>query len=182
MKDINNDGVVDANDRTVVEGVYAKYNYSFGFNVGYKGFQLDAFFQGVEGVANRVNNWGIDPFQQGTAPTTKWRNAWTPQNQSNTLPAIYVAGYAGVAAYAGSTYYLQDASYMRLKNVMLTYTFPSNIAKSIKSKGLSVYVSADNLFTITDYEGGDPERVSRSGNFSQYPQAVIMNAGFNIQF
>ncbi len=182
MKDINGDGVVDANDRTVVDGVYAKYNYSFGFNVGYKGFQLDAFLQGVEGVANRVNNWGIDPFQQGTPPTTKWRNAWTPQNPTNALPAIYVSGYAGVAAYAGSTYYLQDASYLRLKNVMLTYTFPGNIAKAIRSKGLSVYVSADNLFTITDYEGGDPERVSRAGNFSQYPQAVILNGGLNIQF
>lgn len=182
MKDMNGDGVVDANDRTVVDGVYAKYNYSFGFNVGYKNFQLNAFLQGVQGVANRVTNWGIDPFMQGTAPTTKWRNAWTPQNPTNTLPAIYIAGYSGVAAYSGSTYYLQDASYLRLKNVMLTYTFPSKITKAIHGKGLSVYVSADNLFTITDYEGGDPERVSRSGNFSQYPQAIIVNGGFNVQF
>lgn len=182
MKDIDNDGDVDADDRMVVDGAYADYIYSFGFNVGFKGFNLSAFFQGVEGLKNRVNNWAIDPFQQGTAPTTKWRNAWTPQNRSNELPAIYVAGYSGVANYVASTYYLQDASYLRLKNILLSYTFPERIFSRIKAKDLSVYVSAENVFTITNYEGGDPERSSVTGNFAQYPQARIMNLGFNIKF
>src|SRR5690606_16276163 len=139
MKDQNKDGVVDADDRIVVSGAYPDYLYSFGFNVDYKGFSLSTFFQGVEGLKNRVNNWGIDPFMQGTAPTTKWRNAWTPENPTNELPAIYIAGYQGVASYTGSTYYLQDASYLRLKNVMLSYTFPQSIFSQIGAKGLSVY-------------------------------------------
>ncbi|ALJ01775.1 hypothetical protein DC20_22150 (plasmid) [Rufibacter tibetensis] len=182
MKDQNGDGVVDANDRIVVDGAYPDYTYSFGFNVGYKGFNLNVFFQGVEGLKARVNNWGVDPFMQGTAPTTKWRNAWTPENPTNTLPALYIAGYPGVANYGGSTYYLQDASYLRLKNLILSYDIPTTLASRIRSKGLSVYVSVDNPFTWTDYEGGDPERASMSGNFSQYPQAKIYNAGFNVRF
>jgi TonB-linked SusC/RagA family outer membrane protein len=182
MKDQDGDGDVDADDRIVVKGAYPEFTYSFGFNVGYKGLNLNAFFQGVEGQQARVNNWGVDPFQQGTAPTTKWRNAWTPENRSNTLPAIYIAGYQGVAAYAGSTYYLQDASYLRLKNLVLSYDLPEVVFSRVKAKGLGVYVSADNLVTWTKYEGGDPERASMSGNLSQYPQARIYNVGLNVKF
>lgn len=182
MRDQNGDGVVDADDRIVVEGAYPDYIYSFGFNVAYKGFRLDAFFQGVQGQKSRVFGWGIDPFNQGTPPSPKWRNAWTPENRSNELPALYVAGYPGVANYTGSTFYLQDASYLRLKNIMLSYTLPETLASRIKAQNLTVYISADNLLTWTEYEGGDPERASITGNFAQYPQARILNAGFNVQF
>jgi hypothetical protein len=182
MKDITGDGTVDANDRSVVKGAYPDYIYSFGANVGYKGFTLNAFFQGVQGLKNRTTGWGVDPFMQGTAPTTKWYNAWTPQNHSNTLPAIYVAGYNGVAGYAASTYYLMDASYLRLKNVVLSYDFPAGIFSRVKAKMLNVYISADNLFTITSYEGSDPERSSTTGNYVQYPQAKTFSAGVNIKF
>ncbi|MBD1420520.1 SusC/RagA family TonB-linked outer membrane protein [Sphingobacterium chuzhouense] len=182
MKDINGDGIVNADDRVVVDGAYPKYMYSFGLNMGYKNFNLSAFFQGVEGLKNRVENWGIDPFMQGTPPTTEWRNAWTPENRSNELPGIYVAGYPGVAAYKGSTYYLRDASYLRLKNIMLSYDFPLNWVQSAKLKGAQIYFSADNLFTITDYKGADPERSQTNGNFAQYPQAKIFNIGANIRF
>jgi len=182
MKDLNGDGVVDANDRQVVDGAYPDYIYSFGLNADYKGFSLSAFFQGVEGIQNRVNNWGVDPFMQGTPPTTKWRDAWTAQNRSNTIPGIYTAGYAAMANYAGSTYYLMDASYLRLKNIMLSYSFSKSISSRIKAQGITIYVSADNLITWTKYEGSDPERASSTGNFVQYPQAKILNAGINIKF
>lgn len=182
MKDINGDGFVNADDRQVVGGAYPDFIYSFGGHVDYKNFELTFFFQGVEGLKNRVNNWGVDPFMQGTPPTTKWRDAWTPQNRSNTLPAIYTAGYTGVAAYTGSTYYLMDASYLRLKNVMISYSFSKSVFSKIRSKGLMIYVSADNLVTFTKYEGSDPERASTTGNYVQYPQAKIINAGLNIKF
>ncbi len=182
MKDQDDDGDVDSEDRIVVDGAYPDFIYSFGFNVGYKGLQLNAFFQGVQGQKSRVWGWGVDPFNQGTPPTTKWRNAWTPENRSNTLPAIYVAGYPGVDKYRESTYYLQDASYLRLKNIMLSYTFPQELVSRIRAKGLTVYISGDNLLTWTKYEGADPERASVTGNFAQYPQAKIYNVGLNVKF
>ncbi|WP_231490910.1 TonB-dependent receptor [Pedobacter sp. Leaf170] len=182
MKDVNGDGIVNANDRVVVDGAYPDFNYSFGLNMGYKRFSFSAFFQGVEGIKNRVNNWGIDPFMQGTAPSTKFLNAWTPENRSNTVPALYVSGYSGVAPYTASTYYLQDASYLRLKNVMLGYDVPVGAISRIGIKNLNVYVSADNLFTVTKYEGGDPERASSTGNLAQYPQTKIFNIGLNVKF
>lgn len=184
MKDVNGDGVVDANDRVVIKGAYPDFIYSFGVNVGYKGFSLNAFFQGVKGTKSRQSGWGVDPFTQGTAPTTKWYNAWTPQNRSNTVPAIYAGTYVGVSnsQYLGSTYYLSDASYLRLKNVMLSYTFPHTTISKFKSKELTVYVSADNLFTITDFEFGDPERAGISTTTPPFPQARILNAGVSVKF
>ena len=182
MKDLDGDGDVDANDRTVVAGAYPDYIYSFGFNVEYKGLALNAFFQGVEGLKNRVTGWGVDPYNQGSAPATKWRNAWTPTNPTNELPAIYIAGYTGVANYVGSTYYLMDASYFRLKNIILSYVIPHSFLSRVKAKDMTVYLSADNLFTATKYEGMDPERSSTTGNYAQYPQAKVFNVGVNIKF
>jgi TonB-linked SusC/RagA family outer membrane protein len=182
MKDVNGDGVVDANDRVVVKGAYPDYIYSFGLNAGFKGFSLTAFFQGVQGVKSRQTGWGIDPFTQGTAPTTNWYNAWTPTNHTNELPAIYAGSYVGVTSYQGSTFYLSDASYLRLKNVVLSYSLPKNVISRVKSKGITVYVSADNLFTITKFEFGDPERAGISTGTPPYPQARILSAGANIKF
>ena len=195
MKDVSGpdgkpDGKITPDDRVVVKGAYPDYVYSFGGNVDYKGFGLSFFFQGVQGVKNRVGNWGVDPFMQGAAPTTDWRNAWTPQNASTTMPAIYIKDYPHMNNYAASTYYLRDASYLRLKNVMLSYTFPQAWVSRAKAHDLTLYVSADNLLTFTRFRNGDPERPnyttgdtnSPTTNFSQYPQTRILNLGLNVKF
>lgn len=182
MVDQNKDGVVDQDDRIVVSGAYPDFTYSFGFNASYENFTLGVFFQGVAGLKTRLSNWGVDPFMQGTPPTEKWRNAWTPENPTNELPAIYIAGYSGVDSYKASTYYLEDASYLRLKNVNISYAIPDRIASALRTQKIELYASAENLLTITDFEGGDPERTSLTGNLAQYPQARIVNLGLNVQF
>jgi TonB-linked SusC/RagA family outer membrane protein len=183
------DGRITPDDRVIVKGAYPDFTYSFGGNVDYKGFGLTFFFLGVEGVKSRVINWGVDPFMQGTAPTTDWRNAWTPQNKSQSMPAIYIKDYPHMNNYNGSTYFLKDASYLRLKNITLSYTFPRVTMSRLKIKDLMLYVSADNLVTWTDFENGDPERANfstaesnPSTNFSQYPQTRILNLGLNVKF
>jgi len=179
IRDISGNGIVGPEDRIRISS-FPSYNYSFSLNAGWKGFNLTAFFQGVEGIKVRVADWGYDPFFQGSAPPTRFLNAWTPTNPSNTIPAVYLRGYAGVAGY-NSTYFIQDASYLRLKNLYLSYTFAPAILKKITAKGLIVFVSGDNLVTWTKYEGNDPERAG-SGRFAQFPQLRILTAGVNIKF
>ncbi len=189
IKDQNGDGVVNADDRITVDGRYPDFTYSFGLNTSWKGLGLSVFFQGSQGNKMPLNGWGIDPFIQGTPPTTKFRDAWSPTNPSNTVPAIYDQWtYGGVSAYP-STYYLQDASYLRLKNVHLSYALPKKMTDKIRSKGVTVYVSGDNLLTFTKFEGADPETLSRTGStisgwgrYAQFPQVRILNFGIDVKF
>jgi len=179
IRDVDGNGSVGPEDRIRISR-FPSYNYSFGLNAGWKGFNVSAFFQGVQGQKVLVNGWGYDPFTQGSAPPAKFLNAWSPTNPSNTIPAVYLQGYPGVAGY-NSTYFIQDASYLRLKNLYLSYNFPERITKKIGATGLTLYVSGDNLITWTKYEGNDPERAG-SGNFAQYPQLRIYTAGLKVKF
>jgi len=179
IRDVSGNGTIGPEDRIRISR-FPDYTYSFNLNAGWKGFNLSAFFQGVEGQKVQVSQWGYEPFMQGSAPPTKFLNAWSPTNPSNTIPAVYLTGYSGVAGYT-STYFLQDASYLRLKNLYLSYTFPEAIIKKIAAKGITVYVSGDNLITWTKYEGNDPER-SGSGRFAQFPQLRIYTAGLKIKY
>lgn len=179
IRDVDGNGTVGPEDRIRVSR-FPKYNYSFNLNAGWKGFSLTAFFQGVQGVNTQTTGWGYEPFQQGSAPPMRFLNAWSPTNPSNTVPATYLTGYAGVAGYS-STYFIQDASYLRLKNLYLSYAFNEKILKKIRSKGLTVYLSGDNLLTWTNYEGNDPERAG-SGRFAQFPQLRIYTAGLSVKF
>jgi TonB-linked SusC/RagA family outer membrane protein len=177
IKDVNGDGLIDTKDQ-VSFNPFPSYTYSFGVNAGWKGFSITTFFQGVQGQKTYVNGWGFDPFIQGAAPTTEFLNAWTPQNHSQTVPAVYQNGYPGVSGY-NSTYYLRDASYLRLKNINLSYTFPKTVLRSIWLKGLTIFVSGDNLITWTKYPGADPERAG-SGRYAQYPQIKTYTAGLKV--
>lgn len=181
FKDQNGDGVIDAKDRVVVGGAFPSYFYGGSINLSWKNFDVNSFFQGVQGQKFYVNGWGIDPFIQGNAPTIDFASkAWTAQNKSNTTPAIYRDGYGPVTGTA-STYYLKDASYFRLKNLMIGYSFSKGIYRRLGMKSLRVYVSGDNLFTKTKYPGADPERTG-SGRFQTYPQLQIFTGGINVKF
>jgi hypothetical protein len=179
IKDVDGNGSITPDDRVSISS-FPKHTYSFGINAGWKAFNLSAFFQGVEGQHFLVDGWGIDPFMQGTAPTTEFLNAWTPENHSNTLPAVYTFGYPGVNGYS-STYSLRDASYLRLKNLNLSYTFTQNLIKVDWLKELTVYFSGSNLITWTKYPGADPERAG-SGRYAQFPQLKIFSGGLKITF
>ena len=189
IKDQNGDGVVDAKDR-VSYNPYPAFTYSFGLNVGWRAFDLSVFLQGVAGLHSFVYGWGWEPFVQGDPPLAMFKNAWSPTNPSNTIPAVYVGsgsyagGYGGVKAYQ-STYELQNASYMRIKSIKLSYTIAKRVTDRIKSKGVSIYISGDNLFTFTKYPAEDPERAMTGPNGGRafyYPQVRTLNAGLDIKF
>lgn len=181
FKDQNNDNVIDSKDRVVVDGAFPDFFYGGSINCAWKNFDLNAFFQGVKGQKFIVDGWGIDPFIQGSAPTKEFAaNAWTPENHSNTTPAMYQVGYGAVTG-TRSTYYLKNASYLRLKNLVIGYNFPAPIARKLGMKRLRIYLSGDNLLTKTKYPAADPERTG-SGNFQTYPQLRVYSAGINLTF
>ncbi len=189
FKDQNGDGIIDAKDRVVVNGAYAKFYYGGSLNLSWKNFDLTAFFQGVQGQKFFVQGaWGLMPYVQGGPPTLDFvKNMWTPTNHTNKYPAMFAGGYLPVTG-TNSTYFLLDASYMRLKNLAIGYNIPKSFSRKIGSKDIRIYVSGDNLLTFTKYPEGDPERVLAAnkdyanGRTSTYPQLRIYTFGINVKF
>lgn len=182
FRDVNGDGVINAGDRTYFDGAFPTFNYSFNLNAGYKRFDLTVFLYGVQGQKEYVRNWGFDPFQQSTPPTTNWRNAWTPENKSTTMPAIYVSGYAPVSG-SLSSYYLQDGSFLRVKNIQLGYNVDDRLTRKAGIASLRLYFAADNLLVITKYPSLDPERSpATNASLVNYPQNKILSFGVRAKF
>jgi TonB-linked SusC/RagA family outer membrane protein len=181
IRDVDGNGVINDADRTYVKGRYPSFQYTVNLGVNWKNFDFSAQLYGSKGQKVYVNGWGIEPFRQGSVPTTDWRNRWTPTNHSTTMPKIYNAdGYAPVQNY-NSTYYLKDASFLRLKNIQLGYTLPLNIIRKAEMKSLRIYFAADNVFTSSKYPGLDPERVG-DGRYVTYPQIRTFTFGATVQF
>ncbi|MBN2213141.1 MAG: TonB-dependent receptor [Bacteroidales bacterium] len=180
FRDLDTNGVINSDDRMVFDGAFPDFSWSLNSRFEWKGFDLTIFLQGVQGRKLYVINWGISPFTQAGPPPVKWRNAWTPENQTNEMPALYVEGYAPNTLLR-NTFNLQDASYLRIKNINLGYTIPRDVCSKIRLDYLRVYVAVDNLFTFTKYEGLDPERMGNT-NFAQYPQVRVLSAGLNLTF
>lgn len=183
-KDQNGDNVIDNDDRIPMEdGVFPAFDYSFSLNFDWKGFDISCFLMGVQGRSIYATSWGITAFEQGAPPTTNWRDAWSPTNPSNELPKLYYGsrhGYATKMA-VGSDFYLFNASYFRLKNLQIGYTLPSKWTNKIKIEKVRIYFSGDNLATVSDYPGLDPERAG-NGVHVAYPQNKIVSFGINVEF
>jgi len=126
---------------------------------------------------------GFEPFYQGTACTTRWRDRWTPENPSTTMPRIYIAE-AHEFYNQLCSYFLHDASYLRLKNVQIGYTLPRSLTQKIGINSLRIFFSGDNLLTFTDYPGLDPEgsRVDWADQLLGYPQNKVYAFGINVNF
>ena len=185
MKDISGpggkpDGKIDGNDKVVVDGVFPKFSTGFSFSANYKNFDLSAFFYGNYGQKVYVYGYGLEPFYQGSVPTKDWLNAWTPQNHSTTMPAVYNSQrYNSTWTTYSNTWFLRDASYLRLKNLNVGWN--KNINK-LGLKSVRIYLAAENLLTFTKYKGLDPERSGTTGNYMTYPQNRAYSIGANVKF
>ena len=180
FKDQDGDGDVDADDRIVVDGAYPDFIYSLNTYLKWKGFDLNLFLQGVQGRKIYADNWGMTPFTQAGPPPVKWRDRWTEDNPTNDMPALFTADYLPNMGMK-STFYLQEASYFRIKTVNIGYTLPAKLISKLKIEKIRIYIAADNLFTFTKYEGLDPERLGNN-NYAQYPQVRVLSGGVNIDF
>lgn len=186
FKDINGDGVVNSSDRVILGHAQPDYVFGLTNNFSYKGFDLAVFFQGVEG--NSIFN--LNRFEQESQTgvsnqSTAILDRWTPTNPSQTIPRAASVGQP----YQVTSRQVEDGSYIRLRNIQLGYNLPRGLLKRAGLNNAKIYISGQNLWTITDYSGYDPE-VSRFGqeNLSQgtdygsYPASKIFLVGLNIGF
>jgi TonB-linked SusC/RagA family outer membrane protein len=158
-KDVKADGVINADDRTIIGYAQPKYIFGFSNNFSWKGFDLSVFIQGVQGnnIMN-MNRFELESMTGVANQSTAVLNRWTPTNHSNTIPRATSTG----APYQISSRQVENGSYIRLKNIQLAYNIPVDLLKKIKVSNVKIYVTAQNWITITKYTGFDPE-VSRFG-------------------
>jgi TonB-linked SusC/RagA family outer membrane protein len=185
--DVDGSGKIDNKDRVVTKGAYPNFTYGFSFNASYKNFDLNIFVQGVQG--NKLFNGLRYMSMQAGVSGQNYNmlkdvlNAWTPDNVNATIPRLSLSDANGNFS-TTSDWFLENGSYTRLKNITLGYTLPAAIVKRVGLNTFRVYVTANNLLTITDYSGFDPE--VGMGNYGidigRYPQARSVFFGVNVNF
>ena len=185
--DVSGNGKIDDSDRVVRKGAYPNFTYGFSFNASYKNFDLNIFVQGVQG--NKIFN-GLKylAMQAGVSGQNynmlnDVKNAWTPDNPNATTPRLSLTDANGNYSTV-SDWYLDNGSYARIKNVTLGYTLPGKLTNRVKINTLRIYVTANNLVTITKYKGFDPEvGMNEYGiDKGRYPQARSVFVGVNVNF
>lgn len=190
--DLDKNGVIDREDRRFLGSFLPKYTYAFNLGANYRNFDLSVFFQGVQGNkiynATRVITEGMVRFFNAG---TQVLNAWTPTNRNTSIPRAVSSDPNQNAR--PSTRFLEDGSYLRLKNVILAYTIPNSALQSITKGVVSnfrIYVSGQNLLTFTNYSGFDPEVGNRTPgssltngiDFAVYPQPKAYQVGVQVNF
>ncbi len=190
-RDINNDGVINAKDQTYIGSPHPDFTYGINANVAYKNFDLTIFAQGVQGnqIFNHVRYWTDFEVFQGNRTKRMLYDSWRPDNPKAKLPILDAND-----AQSGepSTYFVEDGSYLRFKNIQLGYSLPKSILSKLGTDHFKVYVQAQNLFTFTKYSGLDPEinlRNFNSGSDRQigvdegvYPTPKSIIVGLSIGF
>lgn len=181
FKDLNGDGVIDDNDRTYLGNPNPDFFYGWTNSLSYKNFDLSIFIQGVYGNkvfnANKVFSEAMATAQNQTVNTL---NRWRGEGTSNSVPRATTTDPNNNQRV--SDRYIEDGSFLRIKNVTLGYQLPDAVSRRLTVRQLRVYASAQNLYTFTKYNGFDPE-VGVSGiDDSVYPPSRIVTAGINIGF
>ena len=178
---VNGDDVINDFDRTVIGNPQPDFIFGFNNQFGYKNFDLSIFFQGSYG--NDIWN-GVRVSHEGMESTynqfTSTLNRWNGEGSSNTMPrAIYADPNRNNRA---STRWVEDGSYLRLKNLTFGYRFTQDWLKKIGAKSLRLYLSFDNLWTLTNYSGLDPEVGLWGLDYGIYPTSRVYMFGASVKF
>ena len=187
-KDVNNNGIFDPGDRTIIGNAQPKFIFGLTNTLSWKRFDLNFFFQGSYGNdvynATRIDLEGMFDSKNQSVVVL---NRWTPDNRNTDIPRA--VGGGNVDNVRNSTRFVEDGSYIRLKSITLSYNFNPEKLKRAGIGKLSVYTTGQNLLTFTKYSGFDPE-VNAFGtsatelgvDYGTYPQARTLTAGLNVEF
>jgi TonB-linked SusC/RagA family outer membrane protein len=177
-KDLNKDGAVTlADDRQIIGNPFPRYTYGFRGDLGWKGFDFNFFIQGVGKASGYIKGAGRHAYiNESTNPQKVHLDRWTPDNPDASYPRFT---YQLSHNQRFSTFWLEDASYIRLKNIQLGYTLPGSLLQKYRISRLRIFVSADNLFTKTNFfYAYDPETPVSTGGY--YPQVKTFIFGINL--
>lgn len=173
FEDVNKDGIINSDDRTIIGHANPDFIFGLTNNFAWKNFDLSIFFQGS--IGNDLLN--MSNMNLEWKRTTDALNRWTPENTNTDIPrnGFYYSQYGGYV----NDHFVEDASFLRLKNLTFGYTIP--FKKFVSS--CRVYFSAENLFTITGYSGWDPETDTKSyESAKQGSSSQSANAGAGLDF
>jgi len=175
FNDLNADGIVNSDDRDFIGSPIPELTYGIALSSEYKGFDFSMLFQGVEGIdryndAKQILDYDARPFNY----TTNILGAWDGEGSSNTIPRV---AFEDVGSSKVSSIFVEDASYFRLKNIELGYTLESIVGL----QDVRFYVSGQNVFTVTDYTGLDPESTDLIDK-GTYPSSQSFLFGINLKF
>lgn len=184
FEDTNGDGKITEEDRQICGSVIPKITYNFGINLSYKDFDLSVFFQGVAGVKTYGDRIGATPFWYGCGLPEQWlTDSWTPERgTSATLPILTTYEGAINENYRTNDFWLRDASYLRLKNLQLSYNVPQCVLKAGRISRLKIFVNAHNLLTFSSMKDFDPEKNLKNSTYYAYPSLRTFTGGINITF
>jgi TonB-linked SusC/RagA family outer membrane protein len=177
--DQNKDGSIDDKDRVYMGNAFPKFTYGFNTRLGWRRFDFSMFLQGVGGLKlfHALKESTLNASEQGYNRWDKILSAWSPTNTHSNIPIIS-ASDANMNFQTPSDWYLESGDYLRVKSVVIGYNFPN----FIKGGNLRVYVSGDNLVTITKYSGMDPEVGGIGLDGGQFPVSRIYAAGVKLTF
>jgi hypothetical protein len=188
--DVKIDGTIDTSDKKIIGDPNPDFNFGITNNFSYKNFDLNIFFQGSQG-GEILNLTNVQLYNGDSNSVTAILDAWTPTNTDTNIPRNVATRGREI-----SSRFVEDGSYIRLKNIALGYNFPSNVVEKLGVDNLRLSLSAQNLFTISSYSGLDPEvsyfgsgggttasaNVVQGHDFGNYPTLRSVNFSLNVKF
>ena len=185
----NFNGMIDDNDRQIIGDPNPDFTFGIGNNISYKNFDLNIFFQGAVG-GDIYNLTAVQLYNGDSNGLTDVLNSWTPENSDSEIPRAAIRGRER------SSRFVEDGSYLRLKNVALGYNLPTGILQNVGLSSARLSVSAQNLLTFTNYSGLDPEvsyfgsggesrgddNIIQGHDFGNYPNLRSITVGVNLRF
>lgn len=181
FRDLNNDGVINDSDRTVIGNPNPSWLFSMNNSLSYKGFELSVFLQGIAGNkiynANNIDNTGMAAAYNQTTDVLK---RWQGEGTSNSMPrAVFGDPNQNTRV---SDRFVENGSYLRLKNITLSYTFPKQWLQKAQIENARLSLSCENVATITGYSGFDPEVGINGIDQNRYSISRTFSLGLNFNF
>lgn len=181
--DTNGDGKLTSDDRELIGSSDPSFTFGLTLNAGWKWFDLTAVFSGAAGVRRFVSNEAYGTFGgDDSHPATIWLDAWTPDNKNAEMPRIaYMTTSPSLPSQVVSDFWIQDASYVRMKNLQIGYTMPKSLVNAVGIQNVRFYYSVENLFTLHNMRlNVDPEIPSERA--SNFPLTRTHAFGVNVTF